>query len=129
MSKEETTMNTENLTSWPPGTSGNPSGRPAGSRNLRKVVSDILDDRTTFDKLPKNLAKLSKKTDTPLEAIVIVLVGKALEGDLKASDTLLRYSIPKELDPEDTELPGFFNTPKLQIEIVKPQHDFGNKSE
>jgi hypothetical protein len=45
------TVASNNLKPWKPGISGNPAGRPKGSRNIKKVIQDLLNDPGTVSKL------------------------------------------------------------------------------
>lgn len=84
----EVTVGNDNLKPWQPGQSGNPAGRPKGSRNLKTVIQDMLTD-------PNVCKELSEWNDlnaeTPLEAIIYALFSKAVDGDLKAADILFKY--------------------------------------
>lgn len=107
------------LNSWPPGVSGNPNGRPKGSRNLKTIIRDMLDSMDTYQLLPENYPR---DKGTPLEAIVCALTVKAMEGDTKAADTLLKYAIDRD-DPVD-EPTGFFSRPtELTIKVVDSHGD------
>jgi hypothetical protein len=55
-----------------PGRSGNPKGRPPGSRNLRSAVEKIFTDKITIRKV------------TRLEAVLLTNLNQALKGDQKA---------------------------------------------
>lgn len=78
-----------NLKPWKPGQSGNPQGRPKGSRNLKSLIQDILTDPKVCEELTDWENKI--QADTPLEAIIYALFSKAVEGDLKAADLLFKY--------------------------------------
>jgi hypothetical protein len=101
-----------NLKSWQPGVSGNPKGRPKGSRNIKKVIQDMLNDPSIVASM--NLT-IPRATETPLEAIVYTLAVKAIRGDVRASEVLLRYSVDKDIAVQDG---GFFNQSELKITIV-----------
>lgn len=109
----EITVKKNNLKSWQPGISGNPKGRPKGSRNIKKVIQDLLNDQSVATRLP---LRLPRATETPLEAIVYTLVVKAIRGDVRASEVLLKHSVDKE--PVAIE-GGFFSADKLVIEVVR----------
>lgn len=66
------------------GTSGNPKGRPPKSRNAGKVLHDKLFERVTISQNGKRTRM------TFMEVIAIQLRKKALEGDARAMDQLIR---------------------------------------
>lgn len=65
------------------GKSGNPKGRPKGSKNFLTLLSKELDQKVTVNENGR------KKTITRQHAIVKRLVAGALSGDPKATLTLL----------------------------------------
>lgn len=105
-------MKDNNLQSWQPGISGNPKGRPKGSRNVKKVIQDMLGDPGVYDQLPKNLPR---GTETPLEAILCTLMIKAMQGDIRAADVLLKYSVDRNIVVQGD---GFFSQNELRITVV-----------
>jgi len=68
------------------GRSGNPRGRPKGSKNLA----------TTFHEITRELIRVSEngksRTVSKLDAIMIQLVNRALSGDLKAAKEILQWN-------------------------------------
>jgi hypothetical protein len=108
----EFTMKKNNLKSWQPGISGNPKGRPKGSRNIKKVIQDLLNDR---DLVAKLALRIPRSTETPLEAIVYTLMVKAIRGDVRASEVLLKHSIDKDMLPTEG---GFFSQSELKITVI-----------
>jgi hypothetical protein len=66
-----------------PGQSGNPSGRPKGSRNFRMDLAEELNSLTTVSKngTPLNLTKQ--------RAIVHSIVEQAMQGDTRSLSLLL----------------------------------------
>jgi hypothetical protein len=70
------------------GVSGNPRGRPKGSRNLRTLLDTELDRPITIREQGGRSRKLSKA-----EALIKRMVNTALEGDLRAHKLILeQYS-------------------------------------
>ncbi len=65
------------------GRSGNPSGRPRGSRNWDTLIYGALEARVVVHKDGR------RKTITKREAIAIQLVNKAVSGDLRSVRELL----------------------------------------
>lgn len=73
-------------TQWKPGRSGNPKGRPKGSRNFKTDVKDTL-------KEPVRLTKNGKpKTVSTQAATLMRLREKALQGDQRALDRLIELA-------------------------------------
>lgn len=66
-----------------PGQSGNPKGRPSGSKNIYKLLDDIVSEKIQMSKNGKPV-KISKK-----QAMLLQATNKAVQGDLKALQTLL----------------------------------------
>jgi hypothetical protein len=65
------------------GQSGNPKGRPRGSRNMATLVGEALDEKVTVTENGRR-RKVSKR-----EIIVTQLVNKSAQADLKAMQILL----------------------------------------
>jgi hypothetical protein len=70
-------------TRWKPGQSGNPRGRPKGSKNLVTILNDALNKTLTVQENGRT-RKISAR-----EGIVMRLINAAIKGDLKAIALLL----------------------------------------
>jgi hypothetical protein len=70
-------------TQFKPGKSGNPKGRPTGSRNLATDFADELSQKITVREGGQT-QKLTKQ-----RALIKSLMAKALSGDTKASSAVL----------------------------------------
>jgi hypothetical protein len=79
-------------TQFAKGKSGNPKGRPKGSKNLRTVLEEELSAKITVQENGKKL-RLNKRG-----VIVRSLANKAMTGDIKAAQTLLNLNI--KVDPD-----------------------------
>lgn len=75
------------------GKSGNPKGRPKGSRNFATVIQDELKRRVPVTEDGK------RKKITKREAVAKQLVNKAAAGDPKAIPVLLNETRAHERDP------------------------------
>lgn len=77
---------------FPKGESGNPKGRPKGSRNFLSSLDYEL--QSTIRVTENGKTEVISKT----EAIAKTLVNKALQGDLRALIELVKIAQQKELD-------------------------------
>ena len=82
------------VTRWQAGQSGNPAGKPKGTKNLSSWIRDMLEDESFTQKL-KN-GKTVK--GAPVQAVVKTLIEKAIQGDMKAFDLLARYGYGTKVD-------------------------------
>ena len=74
-----------------PGISGNPHGRPKGSRNLRTDLTQMMGKRVAIREDGK------RKRISRQKAILLSLFEKAVRGDVKASTAMINMVI--KLDP------------------------------
>jgi hypothetical protein len=65
------------------GVSGNPRGRPKGSRNVASALSAALSERVTITENGR------RKRITKLEAALKQLVNRAASGDLRSTQVLI----------------------------------------
>jgi len=70
------------------GTSGNPSGRPRGSRDLRADLQDELAELISVNDEAGRAQRITKQ-----RALVKAIVQKALRGDVRAVNTLFSLTI------------------------------------
>jgi hypothetical protein len=70
-------------TRYKQGQSGNPRGRPSGSKNLRTLVTDAVNELVVVTEEGRR-RKISKR-----QAMIMQLVNQALKGDLRAFKILL----------------------------------------
>ncbi len=66
-----------------PGESGNDKGRPKGRRNVRTVVEEVLNQRITIREGDRT------RSLRKLDGVVLTMVNKALQGDVKAQASVL----------------------------------------
>ena len=119
----------DNLRSWQKGQSGNPKGRPKGSRNWNTIVKDLLHDETLLEHF-KDKELLSA---TPLnnsknaaEAIVATLILKALNGDIKAAEWLRKASESYATALESSSTPilvGLRDNPESKVDSYTETND------
>lgn len=72
----------------------------------------MLNDPTVYERLPRNL---SRGSETPLEAILCTLMIKAMRGDIRAADVLLKYSVDRDIAAQSD---GFFSRNEMRITVV-----------
>src|ERR1700722_1570347 len=86
--------NEQNLKPWKPGQSGNPAGKPKGTRHLSAWIQEMMED----EQFTRKLANGRSKKEMPVKAIVGTLIAKALDGDMRAIDLLAKYGYGTKLD-------------------------------
>jgi hypothetical protein len=79
------------------GSSGNPQGRPKGSRNLATVVARALEAQVTVTENGRC------RTVTALDAAISTLVSKAVDGDLGALRQLIGLAGSKEVEEDSAK--------------------------
>jgi hypothetical protein len=111
---------------WQKGTSGNPAGRKAGSKNIASIVRELLDeDIDPRFPLDNNLKELiADKGMSYAKAIVYALMIKAIHGDVRACNSLIELQMTGSIADEEA---GLFHTNKLQVEIVESKHSTTNQ--
>ena len=107
----------DKLTQWKPGQSGNPAGRPKGSKDgidahCRRLLAKDLSFPQIKDKLKAKGIDLEIGTNA--EAISVVLVLKALTGDLKAIEMLVKFDLDLPDGADDPTLP-----PQINVTLVQ----------
>ena len=80
-----------------PGESGNPRGRPKGTRNLGTDLKDILGRHVSIREDGKE-RRISRQ-----EALLLSLYNKALHGDVRAATAII--TMLSKLAPSSTEPP------------------------
>lgn len=88
-------------TRWQPGQSGNPAGKPKGTRHISTYIREMMEDDSFMQKLPngRNLH------GAPAKAIVKTIIAKAANGDLRAFDLLCKYGYGAKIEVEPDQLP------------------------
>jgi len=91
------------------GESGNPSGRPKGSKNVHALFDKICEEIITVN------GATGPRSMTKLKAGITQLVNKAASGDLKAIGMLMQWK--KEIG----ELAPILPTPIFVSQFVDPE--------
>lgn len=76
------------------GRSGNPKGRPKGTRNLKTDLTEVLGERITVREGDR------ARTVSKQRAVVISVVNRTLKGDARAAGLLVSMMF-RLLDPDD----------------------------
>lgn len=112
------TKNYPNLKPWRKGQSGNPDGRKQGSKNVSTIVRKLLEQNAIDEILfSSNLNDLAKgKPTSYAQAMVLAMIKKALEGDVRAVKWLAERQDRSYITDDQT---SFFNRSELVIKVVK----------
>jgi Family of unknown function (DUF5681) len=94
---------------FPKGVSGNPKGRPKGSKNMSTIMKGVLNTRIDTVKNGK------RTTVTVKEAAGLKLAKKALDGDFRSIVEVLRHAVA--LDQELAAIPS--QTSTADADIIK----------
>ena len=79
---------------WRAGESGNPAGKPKGTKHLSTWIRELMED----ENFGKQLKSRDRFKGAPVQAIVSMLILKAVDGDLKAFDLLGKYGWGTRVD-------------------------------
>ena len=74
-------------TRFQPGQSGNPRGRPKGSKNLKTIVEVVLNEKVEVTESGR------RRKVTKLELVIRQLVNKAAGGEIKNTALLLKVLV------------------------------------
>ena len=89
----------QNLKPWQPGQSGNPAGKPKGTKHLSTYIKELMTDDEFEITLRDNKTKQVKFEGIPVRALIYVAMQKALDGDVSAMNWLAKYGWKQPLDP------------------------------
>lgn len=84
-------------TRWQPGCSGNLKGKPKGRLNISTYVRKILEE----ERIIYDIGQGQDYDGTPLQAIVRAMVIRALQGDVRACELVLRYAYGNKIENKE----------------------------
>lgn len=115
-------------TQWGEGESGNPDGKPLGTKHLSTIIQELENDIDWDVTQLKDKEELKKRYGKQgLKAMVIVAFSKAMSGNVQAMTFLAKYGYgEKQIHSFEK---GLFSDDKLQIEIVDGKDKAGGKTE
>lgn len=88
-------------TQFKPGESGNPAGKPKGTKHINTVVQELLND-DEFNAMILEGLQVKEYKGAPLPAIVKAQIIKAINGDTKAYDSLVKSGWPAKSEVENS---------------------------
>ena len=94
---------------FPKGVSGNPRGRPKGSRNWATIFKRALQEKVVINE------NGVRKTVTKLEAIFKQLINKGTSGDLLATRQITPLCIATEIETEDARNKSDLSEPDQKV--------------
>lgn len=108
-------MNEQNLKPFKKGISGNPGGRPKGSRNLSTILEDVLNRKVSLED-----PILKKEVKSRIgEIIVLKLTQKALEGDLRAINEIFDRAEGRPLCRQEVKHDGGEEHREFFLDILR----------
>ena len=112
-------MSKEDLIPFNKGESGNPNGRPKGSRNRSTIVKELLE----FASSQKNVLTGEQETLTQEQAITLAMLLKAGKGDVNAYKALMDscYGAPKQTTDTNLNVSDFDIKDLFRIDSFKPE--------
>ena len=81
---------------WKPGQSGNPAGKPKGTKHLSTHIQEMLNDENFELKLKDG----SIMKEMPIKAIIKTAVAKSISGDTRAMEWLAKHGYGEKLTLE-----------------------------
>ncbi len=93
--------NEQNLKSWQAGQSGNPNGKPKGTKHLSRWIQELMEDEAFEQKLSDGTIIKG----APIKAIIMVLLTKAINGDTRAIDLIGKYGYGAKVDITSNDRP------------------------
>lgn len=88
----------QNLTPWQPGQSGNPAGKPKGSKHLSTWIQEMMNDEEFELLLTHPINGIEKYKGAPVKAIVRTALIRSANGDKQWADWLANHGWKQQID-------------------------------
>jgi hypothetical protein len=85
-------------TQFKPGISGNPAGKPKGTKHIATWIQELLNDEEFEARILDSKIGLKEFKGAPLKAIIEVAITKAINGDKQWADWLANNGWKQQLD-------------------------------
>lgn len=87
-------------TQFAPGVSGNLAGKPKGSIHISQHIQRLMDDENFEANILDPKIGIKAYKGTPINAILQVALVKAINGEIKAMDLLMKYGWTQKVENE-----------------------------
>lgn len=81
-----------------PGQSGNPNGRPKGSKSLSTLIRELENEDFDWTHVPIKNKDVIAQMGSPFKAVVMVALGQAISGDKAAREWLRKAGYGDKID-------------------------------
>lgn len=109
--------NNSNLTPWKPGQSGNPLGKPKGTKHLSSWIQDMLLDENYISLIRRGY-EIEEYRGAPIKAMIAAQIQLAMNGNQKAFEVLAKYGYGSKVITDTAET----NTPVPILNGLSKDH-------
>lgn len=85
-------------TQWKPGESGNPAGKPKGTKHISTWIQELLNDEKFEARILDSKIGIKEFKGAPLKAIIEVAITKAINGDKQWADWIANNGWKQQID-------------------------------
>ena len=89
-------------TRFKPGQSGNPKGVPKGTKHITTWIQELLSDEEFEADVLDSKKGIIEFKGAPVKAIILAQRHKAVNGDIKAAELLMRYGWSQKVESDIT---------------------------
>ena len=86
-------------TRWQPGCSGNFKGKPKGRLNISTYVRKLLEE----ERIIYDIGQGQGYDGTPLQAVIRAMIIRAIQGDVRACELVLRHAYAKDMTDHELQ--------------------------